>query len=136
MTLGHNVPYLDDNEHFYNANGTSMSTAIVSELLLYFGIANRLQVQEIKNIIFETADKYEHLLQYVKDGRMLNAEKAINKACLFNEGDILHNEYSEESEILDLDNIHQNELKNILLNGKLILLIKTTKIILWQITTL
>lgn len=120
VTLGHNVPYLDDNEHFYNANGTSMSTAIVSGVTaILWNCKPTASAQEIKNIIFETADKYEHLLQYVKDGRMLNAEKAINKACLFNEGDMLHNEYSEESEILDLDNIHQNELKNIPVKWKI-----------------
>ena len=121
--LGHNVPYLDENEQISFANGTSMSAAIVSGVTaVIWNCRPHATAQEIKQILIETADKYDSLKNYVKEGRVLNSNKAIQKACIFDESNIekdsVHADETTEA-IPELNTIHKNDLKNIPVKWKI-----------------
>ncbi|WP_158999254.1 S8/S53 family peptidase [Pigmentibacter ruber] len=121
--LGHNVPFLDENGEISFANGTSMSAAIVSGVTaIIWNCQPHATAQEIKKIIIETADTYDNLKDFVKDGRVLNSIKAINKGCTFEESNMENSQthYEENTEeITELNNIHKNDLKNIPVKWKI-----------------
>ncbi|WGL60955.1 S8/S53 family peptidase [Pigmentibacter sp. JX0631] len=121
--LGHNVPYLDENGQISYANGTSMSAAIVSGVTaVIWNCRPHATAQEIKQILIETADVYDNLKNYVKEGRVLNSIKAIQNACTFDESN-MENSPTHEDETIEaipeLNNIHKNDLKNIPVKWKI-----------------
>ena len=81
------LPMLESkNTDIITQGGTTYAAAIVSataELML--SCNNRLSGTEIKNIILEEANILEKAKDKIKEGRVLNIEKAIKKACISDE---------------------------------------------------
>jgi len=82
MAPGEDILVLNPDDQAGIGSGTSYATPIVSGtislLLKYKPDASAL---EIKDAILKNADTFDHLRKYVKDGRVLNAKRAINNFC-------------------------------------------------------
>ncbi|WP_161597757.1 S8/S53 family peptidase [Fluviispira multicolorata] len=79
---GYNIPYLTPSSELKVGNGTSEATAIVSSIIAVMrSCSANNSAKYFKDLILETADQYEHLKDKITEGRVLNAGKAIEKAC-------------------------------------------------------
>lgn len=78
------LPMLESKDSsIVDKGGTTYAAAIVSataELIL--SCNNRLSGKEIKNILLEEADVFEKAKDKIKEGRVLNIEKAVKRACI------------------------------------------------------
>ena len=95
------------------ANGTSESAAIVSGVIAIMkSCMPDANASFIKSILLETADSYEHLKEYITDGKILNAGKAIETVCK-NEKEIIHaninNDNQFKSKIIFKHDLNKNE---------------------------
>ena len=79
---GFNIPYLTPSNEMGVGNGTSEATAIVSGVIAAMSACTpSTSPNRIKEILFKTADKYDHLNEFITEGRVLNAGKALEEIC-------------------------------------------------------
>ncbi len=98
---GYSIPFLTDDHEVKIANGTSESAAIVSGVIAIMkSCISDASASFIKSTLLETADSYEHLKEYITDGKILNAGKAIEKVC------------ENEKEIIDVNINNDNHFKS------------------------
>lgn len=79
---GFNIPFLNPEQQIQYANGTSEAAAIVTGVVATIkNCRPHSTASEVKKILIEAADEYPHLYEEITNGKVLNAQKAINKAC-------------------------------------------------------
>lgn len=76
---------------YLETNGTSQATAIVSGVLaLMKSCAPQATASELKSFLLSTSDRHAALAAHVKEGRVINADRAIAAACARTPDDLLY----------------------------------------------
>ncbi len=103
---GFNIPFLNPEQQIQYGNGTSEAAAIVTGVVAIIkNCRPHSSASEIKNILIEAADEYPHLYEEITNGKVLNAQKAIDKACQ-------ENNQTETAQLFTYEAMSTNELEN------------------------
>lgn len=119
---GHNISFLTADREIKIGNGTSEATAIVSSIVAIMrNCKPHASAKEIKDILLDTADRHDHLSTGITNGRVINAQKAIDRVChqeaMQTESSMTYvyeaPEQDQQNMILYKNDLHTNEFSNI-----------------------
>lgn len=82
MSPGQSISVLMPSANATIANGTSEATAIVTGAAALIASCNpSATADDIRKAILDNADRFQHLSEKVKEGRVLNIYQAVEKYC-------------------------------------------------------
>ena len=82
MAPGKDISVIQPYSRATIGDGTSYAAPIVTATIeMMLKCKPNATVKAVKEALFKSANTYDHLLNFVKDGRVLNVEKAVDSFC-------------------------------------------------------